>query len=375
MKERLVYLDNIKVILISYVITVHIAAGYGGIGGGRWSYIEPGSNFATKMILSFYGLFAYAFLMSMFIFIAGYFTYPSLKRKGTFQFLKDRMIRLSIPLLLYYFILGPIVRYLGKLAKGYDGSLFQFITESYKAGVYGFLGVMWFVAFILFFSVIYAFYLHLFPNGWYKPKDDYFPGTFRIFLFIIIIGGASFIIRTIFPMGGDFIASRPLGSLVFFGTSFFLGTTTAKYNWLEKLSPTIAMPWIVLALAVMIIPAILLVILRIEPDPQTITKPNSIISLLYAYWEVIKSIGTGMLAIVVFRKWFNMPGKFSQAMSQSVFLAYFIHPLVCMLLLYAFSFSGMHHLLKFAIVAPLALCCTFSIAWLLRRIPAVRNII
>jgi len=375
MKQRLVYLDNIKVFLIAYVITVHIAASYGGIGGGRWAYIEPVSDYSTKMALSMFGIFAYAFLMSMFIFIAGYFTFPSLQRKGTYHFLKDRLIRLAIPLLIYYFIIGPVVRYLSKLASGYKGSLFQFLSETYSSGVHGYLGVMWFVALILFFSVIYAVFLFVFPNGWYRPKDETFPGVFRILLFVLIIGTASFATRILFPMGGDFIASRPLGSLVFFGTSFFLGTSVARYKWLEMITFKQARPWIIAAIAVMFIPAIVIIALHIEPSPQLVARPGSLASLIYAFWEVIKSIGTGFLAIVVFRKWFNKPGKFSEALGQSVFLAFFIHPLVCMILLYAFSFYAIHPLFKFTIVAPLALVCTFSIAWLLRRIPVVRKMI
>ena len=375
MKNRLIYLDNIKVFLISYVITAHIAAAYGGIGGGKWSYIEATNSFTVKVALSLYGLFAYAFLMGMFIFIAGYFTYPSLKGKGAVRFLKERVIRLSIPLILYYFTIGPIVKYISKLAKGYDGSLFQFLSESYHSGVYGYLGVMWFVALILIFSVAYAFFCYQFPNGWYKPKDDAFPTHWKIFMFVAAVGLASFLTRIVFPQGGDFIGSRPLSSMVFFGTSFFLGTIASRYQWLEKLTFKKAIPWFAFALIVMIVPVIFFIISGKIVSLSMISHPGTLASLLYAYWEVIKTLGTGMIAIVVFRKWINNPGKLADALGHSVFLAYFIHPLVCMIILYALSDSAMHPLLKFSIVAPAALISTFALAWLLRLIPVVRKII
>ncbi|MEI6060475.1 MAG: acyltransferase family protein [Bacteroidota bacterium] len=375
MKSRLVYLDNIKVFLISYVIMAHIASSYGGIGGGKWSYIEPAETMLTKISLTLFALFAYAFLMGMFIFIAGYFTYPSLKRKGTVSFLKDRMIRLAIPLLIYYFVIGPLVKYISSSAKGYNGTLFQFLSESYHSGVYGHIGVMWFVVLILFFSVVYAFFLQQFPNGWYKPKDDALPGHLQVFIFVVVVGLLSYLTRIIFPQGGDFMGSRPLGSLVFFGTSFFLGTTASRYQWLEKLSFNKALPWFIFALAVMVIPAILLIIFKQEINIGVVARRGSMASLLYAYWEVIKTLGTGMIAVVAFRKWLNKPGKLAETLGQSVFLAYFIHPLICMLYLYAFSKTEMHALLKFAIVAPTALVSTFFIACMLRRIPAVRKII
>lgn len=374
MKQRLIYLDNIKVFLIAYVITGHIAASYGAIGGGRWSYLEQGTDFLTKAVLSLFVLVAYSFLMGMFIFIAGYFTYPSINKKGVNRFVKDRIIRLSIPLVLYYFILGPVARFITKLAKGEDISFTQFITDSYKSGVYGHLGVMWFIVLILCFSVAYAVFFKFFPDGFYRPKDEEFPVTQKIAFFILIVGLASFITRILFPMGGDFVGSRPLGSMVFFGTSFFLGTTAARYKWLDKLTYSKAKPWFISSVVVMLIPVLLLLIFRRNLNFRLIAQPGSIASLFYAYWEVIKTLGTGMIAVVVFRKYLNSPGKLADALGRSVLLAYFLHPLVCSLFFYAFAGTGLYPLIKFSIVAPSALVCTFALAWLLLQIPFVRKI-
>lgn len=374
MKQRLIYLDNIKVFLIAYVITGHIAASYGAIGGGRWSYLEQGTDFLTKAILSLFVLVAYSFLMGMFIFISGYFTYPSVKSKGVMRFVKDRIIRLSIPLVLYYFILGPVARYITKLAKGESLTFVQFISDSYKSGVYGHLGVMWFIVLILIFSVSYAFFYQFFPEGWYKPKSENFPDASRILIFVILIGIVSYGARIIFPMGGDFVGSRPLGSMVFFGTSFFLGTTAARYQWLDQLTFRNAKPWFFSAIVAMVIPVLLLFLFKKNLNFRLIAQPGSLASLFYAYWEVIKTLGTGMIAIVVFRKWLNHPGKLANALGRSVLLAYFLHPLICALFFYAFAGTGLHPLLKFSIVAPTALFSTFGLSWLLLQIPVVRKI-
>jgi len=374
MKQRLIYLDNIKVFLIAYVITGHIAASYGAIGGGRWSYLEQGTDFLTKAVLSLFVLVAYSFLMGMFIFIAGYFTYPSVKNKGVVRFAKDRIVRLSIPLILYYFILGPIARYITKLAKGEDITFVQFITDSYRSGVYGHLGVMWFIVLILCFSLVYAAFYKLFPDGWYKPKDEEFPASSRIVVFVLITGLASFLTRIIFPMGGDFVGSRPLGSMVFFGTSFFLGTTAARYHWLDKLTLKNAKPWFITAVVVMVIPVLLLLIFKKNLNFRLIAKPGTIASLFYAYWEIIKTIGTGMMAVVVFRKWLNSPGYLADALGRSVLLAYFLHPLVCSLFFYAFAGTGLHPLIKFSIIAPAGLMSTFALAWVMLQVPLIRKI-
>jgi fucose 4-O-acetylase-like acetyltransferase len=98
MKGRILYLDNIRIFLISYVIAGHVSVAYGALGGGNWYYIEPAQGFATKAAFYLFDMLAYSFLMAMFIFISGYFTPASLERKGSLGFLKDRIFRLFIPL-------------------------------------------------------------------------------------------------------------------------------------------------------------------------------------------------------------------------------------------------------------------------------------
>jgi len=374
MKERLVYLDNIKVFLISYVITGHIATSYGAIGGGKWSYIEIVNDYTTKAVLSLYILIAYAFLMGMFIYISGYFTVPSLKNKGAVVFIRERLLRLGLPLVIYYFLIGPMVRFISKTSQGYSGSYSDFMHASYSAGTYGNFGVMWFVVLILFFSVVYALFYHFFPEGLIKNPKKGFPSATSIFILVIITGLLSYLSRIAFPIGSEMAGSRPLGSIVFFMVSFFLGTASYRYGWLDKLNNKLAKPWIIVAIIVMLITVILLFKLKGNIVSKMISAPGSIQSLFYSYWEVLKTLGTGMLAVLIFRKYFNTPGKISRILGRSVFLAFFIHPLVCVLWQYAFSGTDLHPLLKFSIIAPTALVSTFAVAWLLLQIPLVRRI-
>jgi glucans biosynthesis protein C len=374
MKQRLVYLDNIKVFLIAYVITGHIATSYGAIGGGKWSYIEAATDFTTKAILSLYILVAYAFLMGMFIYISGYFTLPSLKKKGAVVFIKERLFRLGIPLVIYYFLIGPLVRYISKSSRGFEGNFPEFLQASYSTGTYGNFGVMWFVVLILFFSVIYAVFFHFFPEGLFKSKSNSFPSAIKILILVIIAGTASYLSRIAFPLGSDMAGSRPLGSMIFFSVSFFLGTASYRYGWLDKLNVSAAKPWIITAILVMLLTVFLLFKLDGNIDSKLVSKPGSIQSLLYSFWEILKTLGTGMLAVLVFRKYLNKPGKISDILGRSVFLAFYIHPLVCVLWQYLFSDMAIQPLFKFFIIAPVALISTFTLAWLLLKIPFVRRI-
>ena len=375
MSSRLVYLDNIRIFLISYVIIGHISVAYGAVGGGNWYYIEPARDMYTKVVLYLVDMFAYSFLMAMFIFIAGYFTPASFERKGNYRFLKDRMTRLFIPLVFYYFIIGPVVRYISMLAKGYEGTIFQFMKEMYDSGVYGYLGVMWFVALILAFSFLFVVYRHFFPAGIWQRVDDKFPRNASILVFIILLGLISFLSRAILPMGGGYLAARPLASVIIFAASFFLGTVASKYRWLDKLGEKQAWQWFWVALFFMIAPLILFVFLRKNISIATVKGAGSLGSLLYSYWEVIKSVGTGVMVLVLFRKYFNHQGKIAAALGRSSFAAYVFHPLVCVVWMLILSKADWHPLLKFAIVAPLGLVCTFVCSWLILMIPGIRRIL
>jgi glucans biosynthesis protein C len=374
MNSRIIYLDQIRIFLISYVIIGHISVSYGAVGGGNWYYIETTGDLLTKAVLYLVDMFAYSFLMAMFIFIAGYFTPASFERKGPKRFLLERLSRLFIPLVVFYFLIGPLARYVSMLAKGHTGSLAGFFENMYASGKYGYMGVMWFVALILFFTMAYAFFRTLFPEGINLKLPQKFPSNRSILVFVLGLSLASFLLRILFPMGGEYVATRPLASIAFYAVAFIMGTLAWKYQWLESLGEQQAKLWFYIALFFMITPLIMMLALQQTVDFETIRKPGSLASALYSFWEVIKTVGTGMMTLVIFRKYFHTHGRISLAMGRSTFAAYVFHPLVCILLMYAFSGLPLHALLKFAIVAPLGIIGSFGFSWLILRIPGLSRV-
>jgi len=77
---------------------------------------------------------------------------------------------------------------------------------------------------------------------------------------------------------------------------------------------------------------------------------------------------------VLFRRYFNQQGAWSAALGRSSFAAYVFHPLVCVFWMFLFSGVGWHPLLKFAIVAPLGLFCTFGFSWLFLMLPGMKRV-
>src|SRR5438874_6121092 len=94
---RLDYLDGLKVVLTALVIAHHAGQAYGPTGG-RWPIFEPER---AAILGPFFSVNA-AFFMGLFFLISAYFLPASFDRKGASAFLRDRFVRLGIPLAVAY---------------------------------------------------------------------------------------------------------------------------------------------------------------------------------------------------------------------------------------------------------------------------------
>jgi glucan biosynthesis protein C len=121
--QRLLFIDNLRIVLICGVLVVHLAVTYRAIGD--WYYYDPAYDPLTAILLSFPNFIGMAAGMGVFFLIAGYFTPGSYDRKGAGPFLRDRLVRLGIPLLIYDSLIQPFVMY---IAAGFPGSYGKFYT-------------------------------------------------------------------------------------------------------------------------------------------------------------------------------------------------------------------------------------------------------
>jgi hypothetical protein len=104
---RLVFADHLKAALVILVVLHHIAVIYAG--NTPFYYVEPAYGQPVALLaLVFFQLFNQAYFMGFFFFLSGYFAPGSYDRKGSGAFLRDRLIRLGIPTIVFMFVLGPI---------------------------------------------------------------------------------------------------------------------------------------------------------------------------------------------------------------------------------------------------------------------------
>src|SRR5262245_9401324 len=95
---RLVFIDNLRVVLTVLVMLHHLAITYGA--PGDWYYNEaPVLDMPSSLLFTLFVATNQAFFMGFFFLISGYFIPSPYNRKGARLFLQDRLLRLGIPLL------------------------------------------------------------------------------------------------------------------------------------------------------------------------------------------------------------------------------------------------------------------------------------
>ena len=104
--HRLLYLDNLRILLTVLVVMVHCAVTYGDIP--VWYYTEPAQD-RSGVVLDLVVIISQTFFMGFFFLIAGFFVPTSYDHKGGRAFVRDRLIRLGIPLVLFWVLLRPIL--------------------------------------------------------------------------------------------------------------------------------------------------------------------------------------------------------------------------------------------------------------------------
>ena len=96
--------------MIVLVIFIHASVTYGPLGS--WFYRDSADATETSdVVLAIFGVFIQGFFMGMLFLLAGHFTPGSYRRKGSRKFVKDRIIRLGVPALIFIFFISPPIVY------------------------------------------------------------------------------------------------------------------------------------------------------------------------------------------------------------------------------------------------------------------------
>jgi len=379
---RLFFIDHLRTALTILVLLHHVALVYQG--GIPFYYVDPPkSESLGQLILFLFVLFNQAWFMGAFFLIAGYFTPSSFDRKGPKAFLKERLFRLGIPLIIFIFIFNPISSiglYLEPTPLITDPLTWQNYWRIYP-NLIG-LGPLWFVALLLIFCFGYSTWRMLIKRQIFPLiSEDTPPRYLHIGIFSLLLALVTYLFRIIIPMGKTVFDFPTLSYLPQYLSFFVVGITAYRYNWFRTIPNSMGIVGFITALvAVSLLFPLAFMSLLINGEILFLGN-GTWQSAIYALWDSIFATTLCLATITFFRHFLNVESRFGRFLAQQSYTVYIIHSPIIVFITFAlflgYGEQGIDFgpLLKFAIAALIIVPTCFAIAYIMRKIPGISKIL
>jgi glucan biosynthesis protein C len=364
LSDRLYFADNLRTLIIVLVVLHHLAVVY--------VYVVPAYNdLLTYIVLSMFVAVNQAYFMGLLFLISGYFSLGSLDRKGPKRFFRDRLIRLGVPLVVYFFVLNPIAligafRAMPSLLTGNTPPL---SWQAYPQLV-GF-GPTWFVAMLLIFDIGYAIWWAASRSRVPPQQSSNKPPRYRaIAAFILLLAAISYLIRIVVPIG-EVVAGFPtLSYLPQYLSFFIIGTVAVRHNWLQNVPKSMGR----VGFALVLIATLTLFFLAISGGTNFLGH-GSWQSAVYALWDSTVAVGMSLGLITLFRERINWSGSFARYLQRHSYTVYIIQAPIVVFVAVALMGLSLEQLLKFGLASVITVPLCFATAYLVLKIPFASRIL
>lgn len=371
--SRLGYVDNLRVLVIVLVVTMHVAIIYGGLAEETAGQQDLLSVVATL----WFAAVVQAFAMFLMFAISGYLTPGSYDRKGPGVFLGDRLVRLGIPLVIYDGLINPFVVNASRVRPDGLGAALTSFLPNYTASFTGIgTGPVWFLVHLLIFSTAYVLVRRSgrrLPVQVVQPAADRSghsgarssPVHQQILAFLAGLALVSFLVRGIVPIGWPNFFNIKAAYLPQYISAFTVGILAYRRGWIAHLTDSAGRTWLLIGfVASLIFPALALLL-----DYGMMQGGLSVPALIFAVWETTVCVGLTVGLLALFRRRVDRQGPLARTLSANTYGAYLLHVLVIFLLGYIFRGSGLYPLLAFVIVSLITVPACFLVGALTRKIP------
>jgi glucan biosynthesis protein C len=356
--NRLFYLDALRIVLTILVIVHHVGQAYGPTGG-YWPVQEP----ARAAILGPFFTVNRSFFMSLFFMISGYFMVSAYQRNGFGRFLRNRLVRLGVPVLVFAALMIP-------------ARVFLFGEHITRWDDYINAGHLWYLEHVLLFSVVYALWRKIrgtqpAPRVGQEPERPA-PGLGVTLAALLLVALGCGLVRIWSPI------DRWMNLLGFFRVAFadlprdlaffIFGAIAFRRGWFESYPVRRGMIW----LAVGVAAAIAWYAWALLPH----AAPGALaFSISYLVWEELICFGFCIGLLVLFRQTANSQGRFGRMLAANQYSAYFWHPLLIVGIQMAFLSLPLGPFVKFAAVSLVGVPIVFLWSWLVRCIRPVKAVL
>lgn len=363
-------LDALRAVMTLLVLFHHTAITYGASGGWFYHEVTPNGSLSSHLLTMFVAT-NQAYFMGLFFLLAGYFTPAAFRTKGSSAYLRDRLLRLGVPLLLFGLLIGPLTVALAGLASGH--AFWPTLLTLWQRGRF-IEGPLWFAEALLIFGVAAVPWLLLSqrstaPQATAAP----FPSNTTLAILAVLTGAAAFVLRLWWPVGRSWHGLQ-FGYFASYVVLFAAGCLAARPRWLERIPRRTARIWF--GIALVSLPLLPLSAGVWPPGPTNSSDGGwTVPAAIYAFWEPLVAWGLILLLLVVFQRRYQHLVLRWQQLAARAYTIYIIHPPVLVGLALAWRNMTAPPLLKVAVTGIATCVACFLLAGLILRIPRIQKIL
>ena len=367
-KTRFAYLDNVRSLVIFLVIVMHSAVTYSGMGG--WYYKEgPPERLSTPEMI-FFGFFQsslQAWFMGILFFISAFLATRALAKRGALEFIKERLFRLGIPLLIYIFVINPFIMFI--LLGYYSGNT---LVENYIRYITDFWwvsssGPLWFVQVLLVFCIMYV----MVKKCVSKPLKLNNVRSKNIIFAIIVTGLTAFVVRLYFPIGTDFL-NLQFCYFTSYIVLFIAGIITGESGLWENITDGKNIKWLIITLLIAFPLWSAIMVFGGANEGKTYYNGGfHWQSFAFALWESFIAISFSIGIIAFFKKWVNWDNKFTRLIRDNAFGIYCFHAPILVAVSLVFKGLILNPILQFTLVAIISSIFCLIFSFLVRKIKPI----
>lgn len=361
---RLVFLDVLRVLIISMVIVHHAAQAYGPTGG-FWPVTDAATS---NWFRPFYTVNAAVGLGLLFL-VAGFLLPGSYERKGRERFLKERWARIGVPLVFFVLLVNIPLAY---LASGRPDPA-EFIRSLYGGAWQGAYLHLWFLGHLLLYSALYVAWA---GRAGLRRRVRSLPppshGAILAFAAGLIL--VTWIVRWWFPVDDwvalFFVLPAEPANLAQYVSLFVLGILACRNDWFQRIPRRVGLVWLVVGVGA----AAAVYSFQAFGLWEVLTAIGGFDwrSLVRVSLEILICAGLSVGLVVAFREMFHQPRQFIAAMATASYAAYILHAFIVVGLQAAILQLVWPPGAKFAVVAVLGLFLSFGIGYVSRFVPGLR---
>lgn len=370
---RLGYVDNLRVLLTVLVLAHHSALTYGALPIWYWTEPSDSPSGIALMVLVIVNQF---YFMGFFFMLSGLFAPGSVDRKGPGAFVRDRLLRLGVPLVAFWLVARPLLSLRDWPARSAEGE--SFLRFWFTVGD---VGPLWFAEVLLVMSLAYAAFRALRARSAARsgaadivaPTADAEPRPVRfraIAGLVAVLTVVTFLWRLVVP-AGTYWESSGLPSPAYlpqYVTLFVVGLLAVRRGWLTALTVRQGRAALVVALVSLG--------LALGGTALATTPGVGLLAQLGAgLAENVFAVSTIVALLVLFRERFSGQPAWARWAAQNSFAVYVIHPLVLVGVAMLFAPLVAPAGVKFLILLGLSVPLCWGFAHLLRKIPGVSRVL